>query len=360
MNVQRDECGCGESTLMNVEYAFDKVTLERMLVPYVVTPYLSYVEPMVEEIKSRDVQAECFLDFVVNRVDIRPEYMNNPKELGKIRAMIDDLKNDANVNVKRLDIIGYASPEGTLEANKRLSEGRAMALRNYLATQYDFPKNQYHIQFGGENWEGLVKALATVEMDDKAEVLDIIENIPIEKGRETKLMKLHGGVPYRFMLKNIFPSLRVAICKVSYDIKNFNLEEAKEVIKRRPQNLSLNEMFMVANTYPKGSQEFIDIFETAVRIYPESEIANMNAATAALSRNDLVSAERYLERVKSADYSPEYNNAMGVLLLMKEDYELSEKHLKIAKELGLDVAKSNLEELAKKKANAIEIRKKSK
>ena len=65
-------------------------------------------------------------------------------------------------------------------------------------------------------------------------------------------MKLHGGVPYRFMLKNIFPSLRVAICKVSYDIKNFNLEEAKEVIKRRPQNLSLNEMFMVANTYPKG------------------------------------------------------------------------------------------------------------
>ena len=163
-----------------------------MLVPYVVTPYLSYVEPMVEEIKSRDVQAECFLDFVVNRVDIRPEYMNNPKELGKIRAMIDDLKNDANVNVKRLDIIGYASPEGTLEANKRLSEGRAMALRNYLATQYDFPKNQYHIQFGGENWEGLVKALATVEMDDKAEVLDIIASIPIEKGRETKLMKLNG------------------------------------------------------------------------------------------------------------------------------------------------------------------------
>ena len=360
LNVQRDECGCGESTLMNVEYAFDKVTLERMLVPYVVTPHLSYVEPMVEEIKSRDVQAECFLDFAVNRVDIRPDYMNNPKELGKIRAMIDDLKNDANVNVKRLDIIGYASPEGTLEVNKRLSEGRAMALRNYLATQYDFPKNQYHIQFGGENWEGLLKALATIEMDYKTEVLDIIENIPIEKGRETKLMNLHGGVPYRFMLSHIFPSLRVAICKVSYDIKNFNLEEAKEVIKRRPQNLSLNEMFMVANTYPKGSQEFIDIFETAVRIYPESEIANMNAATAALSRNDLVSAERYLERVKSEDYSPEFNNAMGVLLLMREDYELSEKHLKIAQELGLDVAKSNLEELAKKKANAIEIRKKSK
>lgn len=55
-------------------------------------------------------------------------------------------------------------------------------------------------------------------------------------------------------------------------------------------------MFLVANTYPKGSQEFIDVFETAVRMYPDSEIANMNAATAALSRNDLISAERYLKR----------------------------------------------------------------
>lgn len=95
--------------------------------------------------------------------------------------MIDDLKSDANINVKRLDIIGYASPEGTLAANKRLSEGRAMALRNYLAARYDFPRNQYYIMFGGENWDGLVKALDTFEMDYKEEVLDIITNVPIEK-----------------------------------------------------------------------------------------------------------------------------------------------------------------------------------
>mgnify|MGYP000901247794 CR=1 FL=1 len=45
---------------------------------------------------------------------------------------------------------------------------------------------------------------------------------------------------------------------------------------------------------------------------------------------------------------------------MKEDYESSEKYLKIAKELGLDVAKDNLDELAKKKVNADEIKKKGK
>lgn len=357
LNVQRDECGCGESTLMSVQPVIDQVTLERILSPYIVNPHFAYVEPKVEVVKSREIQAECFLDFEVNKINIRPEYMNNPRELAKIRVMIDDLKLDPSIKVNRLDIIGYASPEGTLATNKRLSEGRAMALRDYLASRYDFPRNQYHIIFGGENWDGLIDALETLDMDYKNEVLDIIQDIPIEKGRETKLMQLRGGVPYRYLLKNVFPSLRVAICKVNYDIKNFNVDEAKEVIKRRPQNLSLNEMFLVANTYPKGSQEFIDVFETAVRMYPDSEIANMNAATAALSRNDLISAERYLKKMESQEYWPEYNNAMGILTLLKGDYELAEEYLNKARELGLDVATDNLEELAKKKANMNEIEK---
>ncbi|EOA48597.1 hypothetical protein HMPREF1532_03414 [Bacteroides salyersiae WAL 10018 = DSM 18765 = JCM 12988] len=357
LNVQRDECGCGESTLMSVQPVIDQVTLERILSPYIVNPHFAYVEPKIEVVKSREIQAECFLDFEVNKINIRPEYMNNPRELAKIRVMIDDLKLDPSIKVNRLDIIGYASPEGTLATNKRLSEGRAMALRDYLASRYDFPRNQYHIIFGGENWDGLIDALETLDMDYKNEMLDIIQDIPIEKGRETKLMQLRGGVPYRYLLKNVFPSLRVAICKVNYDIKNFNVDEAKEVIKRRPQNLSLNEMFLVANTYPKGSQEFIDVFETAVRMYPDSEIANMNAATAALSRNDLISAERYLKKMESQEYWPEYNNAMGILTLLKGDYELAEEYLNKARELGLDVATDNLEELAKKKANMNEIEK---
>ena len=38
LDVQRDECGCGEIKSMNVERLVDKVTLERVLLPYVVTP----------------------------------------------------------------------------------------------------------------------------------------------------------------------------------------------------------------------------------------------------------------------------------------------------------------------------------
>ena len=167
---------------------------------------------------------------------------------------------------------------------------------------------------------------------------------------------MDGGAPYRYVLKNIYPSLRRSDYRVAYQVRFFTVEEGREIIKTRPQNLSLNEMFLVANTYPVGSQEFIDVFETAVRMYPKDEIANINAATAALSRNDLISAERCLNMVDSMKKLPEYSNAMGVLMLLKGEYEHAEEYLNVAYESGLKVAGYNLEELTRKKANASEFR----
>ena len=282
--------------------------------------------------------------------------MNNPQELAKIRSMIDELKSDPSIEVKDLDIIGYASPEGSLANNKRLSEGRAVALRDYLLSRYDFSRSQYHTVFGGENWEGLVKALNAGDIEYKNEILAVIENNPVDTDRKAKLKQLRGGVPYQSLLRNVYPRLRVAVCKVNFNVKNFDVEEAKEVIKTRPQNLSLNEMFMVANSYPAGSQEFVDVFEVAVRMYPKNEIANMNAAAAAILRNDLVAAERYLNKVNSKE--PEYNNSLGVVALLKGDYNQAEKYLKAAADSGLETAKDNLNELAKKKANIAEIKEK--
>ena len=89
----------------------------------------------------------------------------------------------------------------------------------------------------------------------------------------------------------------------------------------------------------------------------EDEVANMNAAAAALSRNDLISAERYLGMVNSKKHLPEYTNAMGVLMLLKGEYEHAEEYLKAAAKSGLQAAGQNLEELAKKKKNAAEIEK---
>lgn len=108
-------------------------------------------------------------------------------------------------------------------------------------------------------------------------------------------------------------------------------------------------MYLVAHTFDNGSPEFIELFETAVRIFPDDKTANLNAASAALSRYDVVLAEKYLQKADTTVV--EYKNAMGVLLLLKGDYEQAKAYLNRAAESGLEQAHLNLEELVKKEEN---------
>lgn len=347
LDLQEYINSCGsQPQLMSSALLSDGVLLAT---PYEITPYLAYITPEVEAIKRREIEAEAFLNFILARTSINPDYMNNPRELAKITDMISVTRNDPGVTVSSISVIGYASPEGSLAFNRQLSEGRANALVNYLVPRFDFSREYYNVKFGGENWVGLRKMVEASDMPNKQDVLDIVDKaIADTDGKngptlKNQLKRLQDGATYRFMLKEYYPSLRMAQCKFEYVVKGFEIDEAKEVIKTNPQNLSMNEMYLVANTFDKGSEEFVDVFETAVRIFPLDEIANVNAAAAALTRRDTIAAEKYLAKVKTE--TAEYNNAMGVLYMIKGEYDKAGTYLKKAVAQGLDEAKSNLNEL---------------
>lgn len=349
LTLQRIDCGCGKSSVTDVRLLAGKVSLEEVIVieRYRIEPHLAYIRPEAEAVKSRAEQGESFLDFAVGKTSVNPEFGRNAAELEKIRRMIDLVQDDKDLTIKRIVIVGYASPEGSLAMNERLSEGRAKALRDYLQSRYPaIPGSLYSIRFGGENWDDLVKAVQTSDMPDKQAVLDIIDRYSIIGGREAKLMALKGGTPWRYMLREMFPSLRKVTVTVDYDVRNFDAEEAKAVVKTRPQNLSLNELYLVANTYEPGSEDFNSLFETAVRLYPESVTATVNAAVAALERRDFVGAERYLRSVKSPDRIPECDNAWGLLLMLRDqDYDRAAPYFEAARAAGLKAAQQNLDEI---------------
>lgn len=360
LTLQRIDCGCGKSSVTDVRLLAGKVSLEEVIVieRYRIEPHLAYIRPEAEAVKSRAEQGESFLDFAVGKTSVNPEFGRNAAELEKIRRMIDLVQDDKDLTIKRIVIVGYASPEGSLAMNERLSEGRAKALRDYLQSRYPaIPGSLYSIRFGGENWDDLVEAVQTSDMPDKQTVLDIIDRYSIIGGREAKLMALKGGTPWRYMLREMFPSLRKVTVTVDYDVRNFDAEEAKAVVKTHPQNLSLNELYLVANTYEPGSEDFNSLFETAVRLYPESVTATVNAAVAALERRDFVGAERYLRSVKSPDRIPECDNAWGLLLMLRDqDYDRAAPYFEAARAAGLKAAQQNLDEIDRLRRNLDEIK----
>jgi outer membrane protein OmpA-like peptidoglycan-associated protein len=346
MNVITDLCNCsGEAQQIVSEKVADRIVMEGAE-PYRVLPNVAYIRPEVESVKARSESNDVFLDFPVSQTDINPNFGNNPRELAKIETIIREIRSDANVQVTGVSITGYASPEGDINFNNQLSRGRAESLRNYLASRSGIPPQQYRLGNGGEDWEGLVRMLQGINnFGPKETVLSIIRYYnPVE--RKDRLKALDGGRLWQWMLNELYPRLRRVVSRIEYTVRGFNLEEAKEVIKTRPQQLSLNEMFLVANTYEEGTREFASVFETAVRVFPNDPVANLNAAASALLDKDLAKAERYLQ--KAQKNTPAYFNNLGVLMMMQNNYSRAGNLFQRAAEGNMEVAVKNLEELKRK------------
>ena len=257
--------------------------------------------------------------------------------------MFDKIQNDKNLTVQSISIEGFASPEGPLAFNEQLSKKRAEALKDYLVKNEKASAKLYKVTFGGENWDGLVKALESSSMKDKETFLNIIKNTTNDVKRKQEIMKVGGGAPYRTMLKEIYPGLRKVNCKIDYTVVNFDVEQGRIIIRENPKYLSLNEMYQVANSYPKGSKDFVDVFDIAVRMYPTDAVANLNAAAVALSQKDINTALKYMEK---ADHTTaEFLNNTGVYNFLNGDIQRATAAFEQAAKLGNEAAQANLKQL---------------
>lgn len=145
-------------------------------------------------------------------------YMNNGEELVRLAALLEAYMQENAMEKGAISIAASASPEGSTQINTKLVNARAQAIVNLLGKKVN-GKIGYEINFMGIDWDLLIKE---VEANDKVpyrdEVLDILKNTPETitvngktiNERNRQLERLRGGVPYRWMLKNIYPNLRYA------------------------------------------------------------------------------------------------------------------------------------------------------
>ena len=339
--VRRDIYGCAscnEGSALSDALAM----YEEIVAPEPFAPEIIYQAAVAEEVKARELSGRAYVDFPVNKITIYPDYRNNKVELGKIIATIDSVKNDPDINVTSIFIAGTASPEGPYENNVYLAKNRTAALKDYVTNLYNFPKDFIQTDYVPVDWKGLREWLESNSIANRDQILAIVNSDLEPYARNSKIKKEYP-TEYQWLLKNVYPGLRHSDYRIEYQIRQYtNIEEIAEVIKTAPQKLSLSEMYTLASSLEPGSPEFNEVFETAVRLYPEDETANLNAANAALQRGDYVYAQRYLAK---AGNSAQAEYTRGILYGMKGDYQKALQYLNKAQDDGIQNIEPLIEHL---------------
>lgn len=283
--------GCGEmlDNAPVAELPLFKEVVER--------PNLEIMVAQAEE-KRRSFTRSAYLNFKVNQSSLLADYMNNPAELAKIYSSIDSIRGDDNYRIARIRIVGYSSPEGSYDVNACLSEQRAKALEQNLKHAYKLYDNMIECSLVPENWEGLAAWLREYHPSYMQKVLDIIGQTPEPDARDAKIKAIDGGKIYNALLGEVYPKLRLVEYTVSYTVVPFSVEQGREIIKTRPDKMNHNEMYQVAVSYGKGSDEYNRIIRLIADRFPGDRIANNNAAVVSWEMGDYDAMRMYQKRLK--------------------------------------------------------------
>lgn len=264
-----------------------------------------------------------------------------------IHKTINTVKDDADVSIDSVSIKGFASPEGPYNNNVRLAKGRTQTLTEYVRTLCAFEPGIMRQAFEPEDWQGLVKRLNEIDIENREQILAIASDSSIEPDARNSMIQKRFPAQYKWLLDNVYPALRHSDYVVYYTVVDYS-DPAKiaEVLRTAPGKLSLGEMFTLANTLEPGSKEYLEVFDIAVRLYPDNAIANLNAANTALMQRDYTRAGSYL--TKAGD-SPEADYLRGVFHALNNDYTTAMPLLRKAAAAGLKQADDALSQIETKK-----------
>lgn len=336
--VRTDFRCCGQSALVDRTELVGRFPLE----PYF--PELIYLRPQHEVVKIREIKGSAFIDFPVSKTVINPTYRNNILELAKIIGTIDSVKNDSDITINSIFIKGFASPESPYSNNTRLAKGRTEALKEYVEGLYHFGEGFIKTDFEPEDWAGLERYVEASSLQHKEEILAVIRS-DREPDNKEWFIKKNWPDEYRYLLANCYPALRHSDYTIEYEVKSY-IEPAdiEKVLHTAPQNLSLEEFFILAQSYEVGSEKYNDLFETAVHMYPNDPVANLNAANTAILRNDYRTAMLRLDRAKGL---PESIYTLGALETYMGNLKEAKSYFEKAKTLGISQAEDALIEVSK-------------
>lgn len=329
----------------------DEVLAAGSILPYQ-DPVLAvspFVQPEEEEVKRRSEVKMARLEYPVNGYNVLPNFRKNRAELDSVQHSLETVKQNLNLTVTGVYVTGYASPEGTIAYNLRLSQQRAETFAAYVQKQNpELKKDLWHVAWKGEDWDGFV---AQVEQADgwsaRAKVQEAIDQCDDDlDGCEWKIRQQLSSDDYRYLIDELYAPLRRNEYRIEYNVRNFTLEEAKEVLKTRPDLLSVAEIQRVADSYGRNSDGYRKALDVAVRTYPDNLAARNNAALAAVETEHYAEAIDLLKNARDGASL----NLLGVAYYKSGQADKAEETFARAVKAGYSDASGNLKQLQEAKA----------
>ncbi|MCM1034820.1 MAG: tetratricopeptide repeat protein [Paludibacter sp.] len=304
---------------------------------------------VIQELQEADIK------FLIQQANLRNSETAS-QAVKNLQAAIKEANDAENKEISKIEVAGYASPDGAQGLNENLAQQRQKVTQNYLKKQLKRAKIDATIdsKITAEDWEGFRQLMENSNIQDKELVLRVLSMYTDPEERENQIKNL--SAVYKTIADEILPALRRSRLILTTDLIGKSDDEITELAANNPAELSVEELLYAA-TLKNDANEKAKIYQKVMAQYPDDYRAynnmgmiyfeqgniaearrsygkaleldannadvNYNAGVAAMADNDLAKAEEYLG--KAAGTSADLGAAMGTYYTMKGDYNNAKK-----------------------------------
>lgn len=315
----------------------------------IATPTLALINPKgilmgdkFERIIPETYDAEIL--YTINKYDLRGSELKKEgvKELNK---KVKSASEDERVEITGAKISAYASPDGALDLNTKLSGNRGKSAEKYLkqtlkklkvkeADADDFLK----VLTTAEDWDGFKKLMEESQIKDKELILRVLSMYSDPAVREKEIKNIAEA--FEEIKGSVLPQLRRSQMLIDVNKIGYSDAELDSIVKTNPDTLNVEELLYAA-TLTEDLEAKLSIYKTTSEKFPECIRAINNVGYINLKLGNNAEAKTAFESAKSIKEIDVVKNNLGAIALIEGDLTSAEELLSSAMSAG-DAVNYNL------------------
>ena len=277
--------------------------------------------------------AEGQIKYRVNSADVRNSEIKGAS-VKEFLAALDAANANERATVKSTEIVAYASPEGAIKLNDKLSDNRSKsASKAWNKITKGHNAQDPTVKSIGEDWEGFQQLVNESNIEDKDLILRVLSMYSDPAVRENEIRNM--SKVFTALKGEILPELRRARLIANVETINYTSEELLDLINSNETVLDEEALLRVA-TLVKDNAQKEKIYDKAYERFG-SQRAKYNLAALYLNEGKEAKAESVLRELDAND--ADVINAKGVIALRKNDFATAEQCFRKA---GTPEAQKNL------------------
>lgn len=253
--------------------------------------------------------------FVINQANVRSNQLSK-EDIKSLEDFIISNTGDAKKKVGDVYTQAYASPDGPLALNDKLSKERGKTTHKAMSTKFKKDKvpanTQFDINAMGEDWEGFKELVEASNIPDKALILQVLSMYSDPQVRDREIKNMSSA--FKVLAEKILPELRRSKMTVNVQVEGLTDAELKEAVATDINKLNVEEMLFSATLYNDNATK-AKIYKAAAEKYNCYRGYN-NLGVVLANEGDYAGAKAmFLKAASLNNTDPYVINNLGVVAL---------------------------------------------